>query len=394
MDILRPVPNVHHGLTTEHPQHIDPHFHGNYAHQPHLPPQPLLHFQEIPKPEKIVQKLREILDGDLLNTNDEHESPHKELHTPAAVQFRTYPSSPEQYQQPQYQPQYQPSYEPQYLPQYQPQYQPPYQQQQSYVPNYEPPKYQSTYESKYAPKPPKYAQSPYPKPTCGSSLLFSCTPQVQTVPCYSAPPYHPQSSPYQQPPSYRPPVSHSASYQPPAPPKYVDYLTDIPRDDVYSQPGPPYPDPNLQSTQSSSIPHEQSRNASKASNHVPTPPSSVQRKDSEPEPSNIAKKMGQSETTESVGDLTTTMQFKAVTPSTVEQMRKLNEKIENHVESLEKFTEVARKKLRQAIDRSNDETLTSELEDIQHFLNISPQMIKRGSVKNMYRNRDSINSVW
>lgn len=83
-----------------------------------------------------------------------------------------------------------------------------------------------------------------------------------------------------------------------------------------------------------------------------------------------------------------------VTPSKFDQVRKLSEKIENHVESLEKFKEVARKKLREAIDRSNDETLTSELEDIQHFFNTAPLIMQQHSMKNMNKNRDSINSVW
>lgn len=372
---MQPLTDEHHLTVDGHPPPPPPHHHQHHDHNhhqgifPNVPipqdaqlPLPLPQLPAMPQADELVKKLREMIEGDQLNENDRNDV-RGLPNTPA--NFRAYPSEsvpPPQYQpQPQYRPEYQSHYQSHYQPQYQPQH-----------------------PSQYAPK----YQPAYSTPTCGSNLLVSCTPQVQTVPCYPPSPYNPPSY---RPSSYSPPISYSPSYQPPNSPAYVDTPASAAVADVHSKPGPPYyPEPYLQSIKTPTMSQDQPQNIPKPKDDA----SSSQQKDSKPEPSHISKQTNEEDINDQVINVVTTEQPTTLKPSTFDQVRKLSEKIENHVESLEKFKEIARKKLREAIDRSNDETLTSELENIQHFLNVSPQHMKPSSMRQMIKHHDSSNSVW
>lgn len=127
-----------------------------------------------------------------------------------------------------------------------------------------------------------------------------------------------------------------------------------------------------------------------------------QRQDSEPEPSNIEGKTNESNTNESdsndetiVGaaevyqnneavteptttepapttstttETPTTITTTTIKPSTEEQIRRLHEKLDSHVENIKRFKEDAGKKLRDAIERSNTRSAVDDFDDMPSSL--------------------------
>ncbi|XP_055311321.1 uncharacterized protein LOC129574038 [Sitodiplosis mosellana] len=296
---------------------------------------------------------------------------------------------------------------PQYLPQQYPQYVPRYEQ----PPKHEaPPKYEPT--PKYEPKPiyenpaaavpkyvPQYRPPQYSSAPCGSNLLIGCQPRVQAVPCYP-------------PSSYSAPPAHSQSYKPPNPTGYPPVPLVKPAAAVYLQPGPPYPEPVTLSASNA-------RNQVQTENTENTSPIE-QRQDSEPESSNIERKTNESDheaedlvgtanvypktdattepptttTTMTTTTTTTTAPAPATTttlkPSTEEQIRRLHEKLDNHLEDIKRLKEDSGKRLRAAIERSNSRSAVDEFEDMANIFDESAPFAKRHSL-----NRDlADNTVW
>lgn len=299
----------------------------------------------------------------------------------------------------------------------------------SYVPPehqaYHQPSYFSTYQQyhtyqqqpqpQFQPQPQPQQQPPppplpYATPSCGSSLLFSCQPQVQPVSCHeSSPPspyVWPTSAPPPPPPSpaaplYIPPASYSYGNRGPnsaARPNAVPM-------DLFMSPGPPYmSEPNLGSTLVRT-------NASPANSKVPSL-SHGQRADSRTASSNGEKKteghttteMSIVQTTPAATTAAVTTELDNVTPTlpptssppppppsplTDEQIEKFADKLNSHVESLEKFREMARKKLREAMARSN-----ASDEELSAFFD--PQAFEKRKIQNQssQSNPQLTNSVW
>lgn len=302
-----------------------------------------------------------------------------------------------------------------------------------------PQNYEQTYKPEYQakpevhPSPPQYEVPYQPKPSCGSNLLFGCQPHVQAVPCYPSQSYGPA-------PAYANPVYKQSSA-----PTYPNPPFSIPPPDVYSQPGPPYPEPSLSSVQGPSAAQDQIaiENSEKTFN-------SKLRQDSEPEPSNIASQTDQSEniapnlvdeteiekdnfeetsstersedvaskeraystttteattteavtteatTTTTTTTSTTTTPAPVTIPSAEERIQNLHDSIDNHVENLKRFKEVAGQKLRDAIERSNSRSSADDLddfaEDLDDFMN-RPSFSKRQTLKSMNRD-NAYNSIY
>lgn len=223
--------------------------------------------------------------------------------------------------------------------------------------------------------------TPYqpPQSSCGSNLLIGCHPHVQSVPCgYSAPHYHhPAEAHYQPPPpppspAYAPPsppsysapaapvspayVPSSPAYAPPSSAAYAPAAPAPPLANVYSQPGPPYPESNLQTVHSVEPLENVTENEKEK---VAVNPHS----DSQPEPSNQSQnkntmKINEEEDNESEVNVSTTTQ-----QPTVEELKR---KIDDHVENMEKFREMAERKFKDVLmRRPADENSAT---DFQKFL--------------------------
>lgn len=333
-----------------------------------------------------------------MNTNQQNVNDYV---GPATESPSTPPYQPDQFS---YVPQHQPPYQPYYT--YQ-QY-PTYQQQ---LPPQIQPQPQPQPQQQYIPSPPS------PSSLCGSSLLFSCQPQVRPVSCYESSPYGwPTSLPATPPPppqplqppavSYTPSTSYS-NRRPSSPARPYDVPVD-----VYMRPGPPYlSEPNLGSA--ALWQHAVRAKPAQSDSKVPSSIHDHQRTDSRPASSNSEKKTESHSTTEMNIVTTTTAATPAITvttesdnmttlpppsplsttsPLTDEQIDKFAEKLNSHVESLEKFRAMARKKLREAMAR----TSASDEEFTQFF---DPQSFqKRHSLMESNPQQQSnpqfTNSVW
>lgn len=73
-----------------------------------------------------------------------------------------------------------------------------------------------------------------------------------------------------------------------------------------------------------------------------------------------------------------------------EQAKLLKEKLNSHIENLEKFKQMAGKKLRDAIERSSGSSIEDEAEEMRRILNYSPAFQE----KRHSSNNDYLNSVW
>lgn len=173
--------------------------------------------------------------------------------------------------------------------------------------------------------------------------------------------------------------------------------------DVYTKPGPPYfTEPNL-----GSAPVWPNAVTANSQDSKAPSPSNEQRSDSRPASSNGEKKTDGHSTTEmNIVKTTTTAAAATVTesdiitssppplplpssPVTDEQIEKFAEKLNTHVDSLEKFRAMARKKLREAMARSG----TSDEELSQFF---DPQSFQKRQLieSSLQTNPQFTNSVW
>lgn len=178
--------------------------------------------------------------------------------------------------------------------------------------------------------------------------------------------------------------------------------------DVYTKPGPPYlTEPNLGAA---SVFGQNGNTANAQNSQIPLP-SHDQRPDSRPASSNGEKKTEGHSTTE-MNIVKTTMAAAATTesdnitpsptplplplppsvplsPMTEEQLENFAEKLNTHVDSLEEFRAMARKKLREAMAR----TSTSDEELSQFF---DPQSFRKRQLKEstLQSNPQLTNSVW
>lgn len=337
-------------------------------------------FPELTKPNDVMKKLRSMLDrspsiGEKLSPNEPQS------------QFRSYQSG--------YPVQYHASTEQRYGPAY-----PPY------------PPQAPVYEKPIIPIAPSYEPQYAPPSSCGSNLLIGCRPQVQTVPCFSPPSYNapyaynngyesprplppppPPPSSYYKRPAYAPSYNAPINYRPQNSPKYNSPPIRPSAHDVYSQPGPPYPEPNLSSINEPNEPRMREE----------SPTTSTIRQDSEPEPSNIAKKTEGCQTnqetvtsairTDSMPEAATPPINAATThnPSTEDQVRRLHDKLDTHVENLKRYKEHAGEKLRLAIERANVHSSVDDLDEMNSVFDEPLQYAKRHT----NRERDYIyNSVW
>lgn len=274
------------------------------------------------------------------------------------------------------------------------------------------PQYPNQYEVKTPTRPayfPSYEAQYKPKSSCGSNLLIGCQPHVQAVPCY-------QSQ------SYGPSPAHNYGYKQPSAPTYPAPHFNVPPPDVYSKPGPPYlyPDTIVSSARSSADSQDRIQFGEESSNKTID---NVQQGDSKPESSNIERKTDEvDDSTQSLVNQSNTGRYEEVTeeqmaeqttetkiatstttttttpapvlgPSTQDQIRKFHEKIENHVENLKKFKEVAGKKLRDAIERSNSRSAADDLDDDFDDFMGRPSFAKRQSVKSVNRDYAYNNAV-
>lgn len=259
------------------------------------------------------------------------------------------------------------------------------------------------------PSPPPVAPSqyhshyqPYGQPSCGSNIVIGCQPHVQTVPCYGPSPYAMPAAPPPLPPSQplpTPPPSPPTYVVQPSPPVYSyshrpsSYFIATSGDasvDVYTKPGPPYlAEPTLGSASS-----KDRSNVTLASDQSDA--INIQRSDNRPESTNIEKKTQTENATEiNVGDvrkIDSAEKPLSLTHENEERVKELNDKITNHVESLERFREMARKKLRHEIERSS--MSDDEFEGIHNYLGMAPAYQKRHLLTNYYTNPYLTNSVW
>lgn len=390
------------------PHHALGHHHHHHQHLQHYGSQPFnsnpvpyhLHphrftVPETPKPGQFLKSLRAMFDGSEATEVQDEQGP--------TSYSEPYPS------------QYYPPL-PQYPPQNEPKYDVKYEPNHNLAPTiapvpvpapapapYIPPKYEAAL-PKYQAAPPKAAYDvqkyknpaipasqyqPHTHSSCGSSLLVGCRPQVQTVPCYHQP-------------TYSAPVAYNVGYKPSNPPAYPSPPVYSPLD-IHSQPGPPYPGP--EPAVSTSRDQMQTGNAKKTPNL---------RKDSEPEPSNISKKTDESDnktenligslaitsttespieqrTTESKMEEPTAKNTATITilrPSTEEQIRRLHEKLDTHVENIKKFKEDAGNKLRQAIASSRGCAANYEFDKSPRFSEEPTTLAKWHSNRSM--NRDLV----
>lgn len=160
---------------------------------------------------------------------------------------------------------------------------------------------------------------------------------------------------------------------------------------MYTKPGPPYlAEPSLAST----LPISRDKFQYTISNHP-----DESRKDNRPEPSNIEKKTETERTSEVNIDVTTsepepmvtTPQSVVLSAESEEQIKRLGEKINNHVDNLEKFKEMATNKLRTALQAPN---ASNEYEEVYKYLNLSPSFRKRHLLTNIHASPYLTNSVW
>lgn len=319
------------------PSRLDAHDHlHNHEQLPIIPSIP-----NLPSPDKFMGTLRQIIDGGDTPNTDDYQVPSLPAHIPRPPLHapNSYPYPP-------------------YLHPY------PY-------PYSNPPSYSN-----------QYQQSHFAQPSCGN-LLFGCQPKVQAVPCYG--------STQTWPPAYNPPSTYSYSNRPPSPPAYFNANSVVSPYDVFSKPGPPYPsEPFVSSMSPISI--DRLQNTVKDQPKV----SNSQRTDSKPESSNnetMEKNRDTIEMNDDVAALIPTTTTATITPTEVppsmdEHIKKLSEKLDSHVENLEKFREMARKKLRDALERSNT---SDEYENIEKYM---PTFHKRHTIKGVQTNPHYTNSVW
>lgn len=136
----------------------------------------------------------------------------------------------------------------------------------------------------------------------------------------------------------------------------------------------------------------------KSQNQTEDKSKEVAQKDSKPASSNTERKtQGSSSTEVNSADSTSTiqstpaMQSSTLSPSSEEKFQILGEKLDNHVENLEKYKEATKKKLKEAIEK---ESTPDELEDIKNHFKFVPTFHKRHSQQITEIDPHFTNSVW